>query len=111
MADLIVIGARLDGQAGVVLDTLRAAGEPPPIGFLDHTPELVGRCVDGVPILGSSEELESFIDAGVAFHVAIGDNVGRHKILERLQAAGATIRSIVHPSAIVSERATLGEVV
>lgn len=102
---VIVIGS--GGHAKVVLDVLRAAGWKP-AGLLDPNPaELM---VDGVPVLGGDERSQELFDQGYrnAF-VALGRNDLRRKLGAGLRQIGFEIVTAVHPSAVVSPSATIGQ--
>lgn len=106
---VVIIGARIDGHAGVVLDTLDNFSEYEVVGFLDSTPELQNKKINGLPVLGSSDDLLSIDIQPDYVHIAIGDNVARHEIFKILKRRGFNVLTLVHPSAIVSKRAKIGE--
>lgn len=105
---LILVGAGLNGQAGVVLDLVRHDPCWEPIGFLDGRPDLAGTRVDGLPVLGSTDDIESLELPDADFHVSIGDNAARGALFHRLESIGREVVTLIHPTAIVSERATIG---
>jgi sugar O-acyltransferase (sialic acid O-acetyltransferase NeuD family) len=106
----ILIGARVDGHASVVLESLRAMGGVEVVGFLDNTPALQGKSVRGIPIIGSSEDITK-MDFGEIdyFHVSIGDNIARLQLFNEVKRIGKSLLSIVNPSAYISPSAILGE--
>jgi sugar O-acyltransferase (sialic acid O-acetyltransferase NeuD family) len=106
--NMILIGARMDGHAGVVLDTLNELGYKL-IGFIDNTPGLVGTKVAGVPVIGSSDDIEKMKIPSAAIHIAIGDNVARGKIYQTLKKIGIKVETLIHPAAIVSRNAEVKE--
>ena len=61
--NMIIVGA--GGHGRVVLDILRQANENKPVGFLDNNTELHGRRIDGLPVLGSIEELPELRKRGI----------------------------------------------
>nr|MBP6342795.1 hypothetical protein [Candidatus Omnitrophota bacterium] len=69
---IIIIGARMDGHAGVVVDTLKEIGGYELVGFLDNTPSLQNKTISGVPVLGSSDELTTMKFPADCAHIAIG---------------------------------------
>jgi sugar O-acyltransferase (sialic acid O-acetyltransferase NeuD family) len=99
---IVVVGA--GGHAIVVADILLAAGERV-AGFIDERRE-PGELVLGLPVLGPFEWCR-----GRKVHAALGlgDNRKREESMERCQAFGATILRAIHPRAVVSASATLGE--
>lgn len=107
--DIIIVGARLDGQAGAVMDTLEEIGGYRLIGFIDNTPELQGKSICGVPVIGSTEDLETLEIPECCLHVAIGDNESRYKMFQILKKRKFKIATLVHPYARISKRAFIGE--
>jgi sugar O-acyltransferase (sialic acid O-acetyltransferase NeuD family) len=106
---IVLIGARLDGHAGVIVDTLSEIGRYELIGFIDNTPELKGKLVSGVPVLGSTEDIEEIEIPGDCVHIAIGDNVARGRLFDLLKKKGVKVETLIHPTAVVSTRAQVGE--
>ena len=107
---IIILGARLDGQAGVVLSALRQSGEHEVVGFLDNNPELQGAVLDGVPVIGSTDELlslELVSDIGGAF-IAIGENFARGRLARRVEGRGLQLINVIHPSAVILPGVSLG---
>jgi len=107
--EIVIVGARLDGQAGVVMDTLDEIGGYEVIGFIDNTPGLQGKSVSGIPVIGSTDNLEVLQIPKSWFHIAIGDNIARYKLYNILKKRQAKILTIIHPSAIISRQAIIGE--
>jgi sugar O-acyltransferase (sialic acid O-acetyltransferase NeuD family) len=106
---IIIVGARMDGQAGVVLDIINTFKMFKVIGFLDNTPELQGKTVQGLPILGSSDDIDTLQLETNLFHIGIGDNVARGNIFQQLINNGYKVVSIIHPSAIISSNCSIGQ--
>ncbi|MBE6971975.1 MAG: acetyltransferase [Ruminococcaceae bacterium] len=98
--NVILIGG--GGHAKVVMDIVEACGDRVR-GILDDVLP-VGAQVQGVPVLGTTADAVRFEDA--QFVIAVGSNEVRKKLAARLDAAWYTA---IHPSAIVSERAVIGE--
>jgi UDP-perosamine 4-acetyltransferase len=113
LAELVrVLGLGAGGHGSVVVETIRAAGGYDVVGFLDPRPELVGSDVVGVPVLGDDDELPRLYDDGVS-HAFIGlggaaDTRPRRRLYELARSHGFTVVSVVHPSAVVSNSATVG---
>jgi sugar O-acyltransferase (sialic acid O-acetyltransferase NeuD family) len=105
---IIIVGARLDGHAGVLLDVLSEIGSYDAVGFIDNTPGLQGGVISGIPVLGSTDDLETLAIPADCVHVAIGDNVARGNIFKRLSKRGSIVETIIHPTAHVSSKATVG---
>jgi UDP-perosamine 4-acetyltransferase len=71
-----------------------------------------GSSVDGIRVAGGDELLDEACSGGYeAFAMGlggVGDNTPRARLFERGLAAGLTALTLVHPSAIVSASARLG---
>jgi sugar O-acyltransferase (sialic acid O-acetyltransferase NeuD family) len=107
--NIILIGARKTGQAGVVLDVLSYYNNIKVLAFFDNTPEKKGETVFGIRVIGDVNEIEAYgnntkIDA---VHVAIGDNKSRYDIYKKLESIGIPPISIIHPTSIISPSAKI----
>ena len=107
--EIVLIGARIDGQAGVVLDALERMGKHKVIGFVDNSPSLQGKKVDGIPVLGSSDDLSTLDLPTDSVHLSIGDNIARFELYKLLKSRKFKFVRIIHPHATVSQRAVIGE--
>lgn len=85
------------GHAKVIIDILEASGEKID-GLVDDNPEEVQ--LQGYPVWHESKDLSPFI-------VSIGVNAIRKKVAEKLD--GAEFGKAIHPSAVVSPSANIGE--
>lgn len=103
---VLIVGA--GGHGAVVLDILRAAGRYEPAGFIDADPALAGGKIGGVPVLGPLNLLPKLRSQFAGAIVAIGDNRVRRGYAAKL-AAGVELINAIHPSAVVSSTATLGQ--
>ncbi len=100
MKRLAIIGA--GGHGRVVAESAAAAGWAT-IFFDDH---VMGQ-IDGSPVGGTAHDvLATQCDSAI---VAIGNNRVRLEWIARLRAAGFTLGTIAHPSALVSRSAIVGE--
>jgi len=106
---IIIIGARIDGHAGVILDTIEEMGEYEVVGFVDNTPNLQNTNINGIPVIGSTDQLNSLKVPTKNFHIAIGENISRYNLFKILKSRNFNIETIVHPSTTVSKYSTLGE--
>jgi len=100
------------GHAKVVIEILRAQGGFELVGLLDANPELHGKDVLTVPVLGDDALLPQLKAKGVThFFIglgAVGNQEQRRRLYERGIASGLTPVSAIHPSAVISPSATLG---
>ena len=106
---VIVLGA--GGHAKVLIDALQA-GSIPIRGILDNEAAKLGAEILGVPVLGTDEKLMAWKPDEVTLVNALGSTeslLPRAALHERLRARGYSFLSVVHPSAVVSPHAYLGE--
>lgn len=107
---LLIIGA--GGHSKVVSDSVNR-DEYQIVGILDKDDSLVGKFINDIPIIGTDKMAEKFFIDGIC-HAVIGiGHLGnyhlRNNIFNRLKDIGYYMVNIIHPSAIVSETAVLGE--
>ncbi|PZR34805.1 NeuD/PglB/VioB family sugar acetyltransferase [Caulobacter segnis] len=104
-AGVVIIGG--GGHAKVVIEILRAAGETvAAIVDADPTP----RTILGVPVVGDDLALPALRERGLTrLFVAVGDNRLRETLGRKARDAGFSLVNAVHPSAVVSPSARLGE--
>ncbi len=102
---VVVIGA--GGHAKVVIELLRAGGREV-AGVLDADPS--PRTVVGAPVIGDDSALARLRTEGIeeAF-VALGGNALRARVGAAARAAGFRLANAVHPGAVVSPSARLGQ--
>lgn len=107
-----VVGLGAGGHAKVLIEILRLNDGLELIGLLDSNPQLKGKNVMGLPVLGDDTLLAELKANGVSrFFIGIGSvgNASRRKqIFEQGLALGMNPVSSIHPSAIISPSATLG---
>ncbi|WP_458095438.1 acetyltransferase [Roseomonas sp. WA12] len=103
---VVIIGA--GGHAKVVIEALRAAGFPMPLGLIDPHPPAAE--VLGLPVLGGDELLERLRAEGAAAAVvALGGNALRQRVGDRLAALGYALPAVLHPAVQLSPSATVEE--
>lgn len=98
------------GHGRVVLDILRREGKYAPVGFIDSNPDMLGRRIDGVPVVASPDQLADLrhktgVNAAI---VAIGDNGTRRFFGDKLDEWGYQLINAIHPSANIALNATIG---
>ena len=86
-------------------------GEYEVVGFLDSNPNVLGRRVDGIEVLGHPDRLPRVrtdlgVDCGI---VAIGYNGVRRAFADRLEAVDLELINAIHPSANLARNVTLGK--
>jgi sugar O-acyltransferase (sialic acid O-acetyltransferase NeuD family) len=104
---IYVVGA--GGHAAVVVDALLVSGiSAECISVSDGDERLRGTLLLGIPVQVPALRPEML---GGWFHVAIGTGALRQRLHEQLLDIGARPRRVLHPAAIVSPFASLGEAV
>ncbi len=104
-----IIGYGAGGHAKSLLEALRSEGHFDVIAMVDDDPARDGSELLGVPV--SSRPVEGWRDEVEHAFVGVGGVVSvdaRRSAFARLEAAGFVLPPVVHASATVSERATLG---
>ncbi len=105
--DCVIIGA--GGHGRVVLDIMQHEGLHEVIGFLDSNPDLHGRLMDGVEVLGPIQRLAGLKEKGVrGAIVAVGHNGTRRSFGEQVQRLGHELVSAIHPSANIASNVSIG---
>ncbi|MCL4528629.1 MAG: acetyltransferase [Chloroflexi bacterium] len=106
-----VVGIGAGGHAKVVLDILRLMGIYQIIGLLD--PKCIGSKVSNVPVLGGDELLPYLREDGVEFAFigvgAVGNNMQRIRLFEKVQAAGFAFVNAIHPASVLASDIQLGQ--
>jgi sugar O-acyltransferase (sialic acid O-acetyltransferase NeuD family) len=102
------------GHAAAVIDWLRVSGAALNlVAVLDRDPRRWGADVLGVPIVGGDDCLADLCRNGVSAFVVgvggVGDNAPRARVFEAGLSAGLRPITVVHPTAVVSSWALIGE--
>ncbi len=102
--------ARHDAHAGVVVDIMRQNNTYETVGFFDDNPSLQGTAVHGLPVLGTIKEFPHNLPSGVThFFICTGNNEFRAQCYNLIKSHHFQLVNVIHPSAIISETATIGE--
>jgi UDP-perosamine 4-acetyltransferase len=113
MSTLPVIVLGYGGHAAVVIDTLQCLGRSI-LGAVGPAPAEGVRpsSLLGVPVLGDDTALEQFPAGTVELVLGVGggNHPARRRVLfDSWRARGYPFASVIHPSAMVSSHATMGE--
>lgn len=100
---LLIIGA--SGHGRVVADISFKLNKWEQIAFLDDD-EAIKSSI-GINVIGKSGDIVKYIDDYDIF-VAIGNNKTRENLQTQLETLGASIPTVIHPSAIIGEKVELG---
>lgn len=77
-------------------------------GFLDSNPKRSDTGWPEWPLVGGLGAVDG-IDPKAEIALAIGDNQARHEIADALRSMGRRLATIIHPTAVVSRRARIGD--
>lgn len=105
---VLILGA--GGHGRVVLDILLQSGTGQVVGFLDNNADIHGRRIDGIPVLGSIDDIPSIreeydVDGAV---IAIGDNGLRRGFARQVESLGLPLINAIHPSATLAHNVSVG---
>ncbi len=95
---LLIIGA--SGHGKVIVDIAIKMGKWKNIEFLDDGEVIKAQM--NIPVIGKSEDAYKYIRDCDIF-VAIGNNIIRKAFQEKLEAEGASIPILIHPTSIIGE--------
>jgi sugar O-acyltransferase (sialic acid O-acetyltransferase NeuD family) len=96
----LIVGARADGHAKVVLEVLRAAGEHEVVGFIDDDRTKQGQVIHDLQVIGTMDDVPALItERGIqASIVAFGDNPQRRAPSAKLTGFGLKLVNAIHPT-------------
>ncbi|HTA28610.1 MAG TPA: acetyltransferase [Bacteroidia bacterium] len=111
MKKTLIIGARADGHAKVVLEILKAGKTYDVVGFIDDDTSKLGSEIKGLKVIGNTDELPAFkktlgVECAI---VAIGNNPLRRKLSEKISASGLELINAIHPTACFDEDVEIGK--
>src|ERR1700744_3571467 len=111
MKRTLIIGARADGHANVVLEILRADKKYDVVGFVDDDVSKLGAVIKGLKVMGTTNELTSLkedvkIECAI---VAIGNNTLRRALSQKILDAGLELINAIHPTACFDSDVTIGK--
>ncbi|PYI57191.1 acetyltransferase [Paenibacillus flagellatus] len=110
---IVIVGAGGLGKgiAQLIKDINRVEHVWDLLGFFDDDPELQGKKVSGLPVLGRLEGLGDTDYRNVYAISAIGTSVGRDRIINKVLGINPSISFpiLVHPTAIIGDDTEIGE--
>ena len=109
--ELVILGATSNGDLFELIEACnRVAAEPfDPVAFLDDDSTLHGGTAHGLPVKGALELAKEFEDAWFLNAIGAPEVVaGRPEILARAGIPAARFATFIHPQAIVSVSARIG---
>ena len=100
---LLIIGA--SGHGKVVADIALKMNRWKSIAFLDDDGSIVVSM--GLEVIGKTVDAIKYMDEA-EFFVAIGNNATREKVQDKLEAEGANLPVLLHPTAAIGEQVKFG---
>jgi sugar O-acyltransferase (sialic acid O-acetyltransferase NeuD family) len=100
---LLIIGA--SGHGKVVADIALRMNKWQYIAFLDDNENIKSSM--GIEVIGNTVDTLKYIEE-YEIMIGIGNNTVREKIQKRLENEGASIPTLIHPSAIIGKQVELG---
>lgn len=96
---VLIVGARADGHAKVVLEILQAMKHKV-VGFIDDDKTKLGNKIRGVAILGTMSEIKTIAKKNKVSGaiIAIGNNPLRRKLSGEIEKAGLKLVNAIHPT-------------
>jgi sugar O-acyltransferase (sialic acid O-acetyltransferase NeuD family) len=107
---VVILGARIDGHAKVVLEIIEAEGKYEVVGFIDDN--LFGNqlTIRNIPVIGTTSDLSVLKQQLGLFGaiVAIGNNLQRRKLGAKIQEAGLQLINAIHPTVHIDSDVEIG---
>ena len=105
--DILVVGA--GGHCRVVLSILNHYEELNAIGIADRDNENFGEEILGTQVQYTWDDVQAVYHEGISNAVlAVGDNKERQLLYAKLTEIGYTIKTLIHPSALVDNNVKIG---
>lgn len=109
MQDLVIIGA--GGFGREIEEYIREINRVEPsfniLGFADDEHSALSNYSIQSQIICKLDELEKYRES--KFVIAVGDPISRELISNRIHNFGSSLQSIIHPSAVISPSASIGD--
>lgn len=105
MTELLVIGS--GGHARTILD-IALLNNLDVVGVIDVNYQNKEETIMGIPVIGNMDQLDDYKTNETSVFVALGNNVEREEVIEKVTGLGYEIPILVHPTAIVSESVEIG---
>tara|TARA_B100000315_G_C14444393_1_gene526141 strand:- start:40 stop:672 length:633 start_codon:yes stop_codon:yes gene_type:complete len=105
--DILVIGA--GGHCRVVLSIISHYKYLNVVGIADRKKENMGEKILGHEVKYSWEDFQAVYNEGVPYAaIAVGDNKERNNLYRKLIGIGFTVKTLIHPSALIDDSVTMG---
>jgi sugar O-acyltransferase (sialic acid O-acetyltransferase NeuD family) len=103
---ILIYGA--SGHGKVIIDIVEREGRYKIVGLIDDNPSVQGQDFCGYPVLGGFNLLEEGAFRDCRLVLAVGDNLARKSLWERIRPLGYRLASAIHPSAQIGRDVSLG---
>jgi UDP-perosamine 4-acetyltransferase len=107
-----LVGLGAGGHCKVVIEILNLLGQYEIFGLLDRDPELAGKTIQGVKILGDDSLLHQLAEQGIkSFFVGLGsagDAKPRKTLFEKASEFNLDPVEVIHPRSVISASAHMG---
>jgi sugar O-acyltransferase (sialic acid O-acetyltransferase NeuD family) len=107
---IVILGARVDGHAKVVLEIIQAEGKYEVVGFIDDN--LYGKDISirNIPVIGTTEHLTALkasmgLYGGIA---AVGNNEQRRALGNKILGSGLVLVNAIHPTVHLDSDVEIG---
>ena len=110
MEKIVIVGARVDGHAKVVLEIIEAEKKYKVVGFIDDKLFGSGETIRNIPVIGTTSLLPILkvqFDLFGAI-VAIGNNQQRRRLGNEILDAGLQLINAIHPSVHMDSDVVIG---
>lgn len=107
--DIVLIGG--GGHCKSCIEVIEASGTYSIKGIIDM-PDNMGKKVMGYPIIGTNQDIASFIEQKCSFLItvgSIGDSTKRIELFNLIFSLGGTFVTIIAPTAYVAKSAIVGK--
>jgi sugar O-acyltransferase (sialic acid O-acetyltransferase NeuD family) len=106
---VVIYGSRRDGHAKVLVDLLSTT-DLDPEGLIDDQVEHGEHTIRGLAVLGTASVLRDLVGRGIeGLVIGFGSGPGRRAAIATARDAGLALPTVVHPSAVVSASASIGD--
>ncbi len=111
MKKVIIVGARIDGHAKVVLEIIQAQGKYVVAGFIDDNLYGKGITIRNIPVIGTMSDLPHLINEFDLYGgiVAIGNNPLRRNLGLKIKNTGLELVNAIHPTVHIDSDVQIGE--
>lgn len=112
MDKIIIIGA--GGFSSEIIWVINAMNETGRskwkiIGIFDDDPDQIGKMVEGIEVLGMTDDAENKFPDRSYFHCAIGKNEDRAFVSQKLESKGFNPATLIHPTVVVGPSSEIGQ--